>query len=94
MGLNVKNLFALSMQLGHEVGMGVRMGSTNYLARLGIGAIPPQEGVRRFLQLFMNDPGDQQVIVAARLASLDSIQPAPFALPANSRFLENFIFAR
>jgi enediyne polyketide synthase len=84
-------VLSIGFSIWDEVGMGVRMGSTDFLARMGVGAIPPKEGVRRFLQLFMNDPGEQQVIVAARLAALDSIQPKPFALPANSRFLENII---
>jgi NAD(P)-dependent dehydrogenase (short-subunit alcohol dehydrogenase family)/phosphopantetheinyl transferase len=84
-------VLSIGFSIWDDVGMGVRMGSTNFLARLGVGAIPAQEGVRRFLHLFMNDPGKQQVIVAARLAGLDSIQPASFALPANSRFLEDIV---
>jgi acyl transferase domain-containing protein/NAD(P)-dependent dehydrogenase (short-subunit alcohol dehydrogenase family) len=84
-------VLSIGFSIWDDVGMGVRMGSTNFLARMGTGAIPVQEGVRRFLHLFMNDPGKQQVVVAARLGALDSILPEPFALPANSRFLENIV---
>ena len=48
------------------------MGSARHLAKMGIGAIPTDEGVRRFLQLFEGDPGDKQVIVTAPLGGLDT----------------------
>ena len=72
-------------------GMGVRMGSTDYLARKGIGAIPLEEGVRRFVDLFENDPGRRQVVITARVAGLESTLPAAATprLPRASRFLED-----
>ena len=65
-----------------NVGMGVRMGSVENLERMGIGAIPNEEGVRRFLQLFECDPGAKQVIIAARLGGLDTWSPIP--LPSST----------
>ena len=41
--------------LWDEVGMGARMGSTDYLSQKGIGVIPLEEGVRRFLQVCQQD---------------------------------------
>ncbi len=55
-----------------EVGMGAKLGSVERLAEKGIGAIPVEEGVKRFRQLVKGDPGVQQVIVTARLAGLDT----------------------
>ena len=55
-----------------EVGMGAKLGSVDKLAEKGIGAIPVKEGVSRFRQLVENTPGVQQVIVAARVAGIDT----------------------
>ena len=52
--------------------MGAKLGSVERLAHKGIGAIPVLEGVKRFYQLIENDPGTQQVIVAARVAGIDT----------------------
>jgi hypothetical protein len=46
--------------------------------------------VRRFLQLIEHDPGEHQVIVAARLA-LDTWRPEELPLPPASRFLESLV---
>ncbi|MEN8262910.1 MAG: type I polyketide synthase, partial [Nitrospirota bacterium] len=86
------SVLSIAFSIWDDVGMGVRMGSTKYLAQMGIGAIPAKEGVRRFLQLIMNDPGEKQVIVAARIANLDTLQPHLFPLPKSSRFLEKIIY--
>ncbi|MCK5505130.1 MAG: SDR family NAD(P)-dependent oxidoreductase, partial [Thermodesulfovibrionia bacterium] len=86
------SVLSIAFSIWDDVGMGVRMGSTKYLARIGIGAIPAEEGVRRFLQLVMNDPGEKQVVVAARIAGLDTFQPEIFPLPAASRFLEKIVY--
>ncbi len=40
--------------------MGVRLGSIAHLAQRGIAAIPVQEGVRRFLQLALQDPASSR----------------------------------
>ncbi|MBU4261438.1 MAG: SDR family NAD(P)-dependent oxidoreductase [Proteobacteria bacterium] len=82
---------SMAFSIWDEIGMGIRLGSVAHLAQKGIAAIPAQEGVRRFLQLASQDPGEQQVVVAARLANLDTIQSAPYALPRASRFLERLL---
>jgi len=86
------NVLNIAFSIWDDVGMGVRMGSTKYLARQGIDAIPAEEGVRRFLQLVMHDPGDKQVIVAARFSGLDTLKTKHFPLPFAARFLEKNIY--
>ncbi|MFZ5773166.1 MAG: SDR family NAD(P)-dependent oxidoreductase, partial [Thermodesulfobacteriota bacterium] len=82
---------SMAFSIWDEIGMGVRLGSIAHLAQRGIAAIPVQEGVRRFLQLALHDPGEQQVVVAARLANLDTIQAAPHPRPRAARFLERLL---
>jgi|GEM_PF-205468 len=82
---------SMAFSIWDEIGMGVRLGSIAHLAQRGIAAIPVQEGVRRFLQLVSYDPGEQQVVVAARLANLDTIQAAPYSRPRTARFLERLL---
>lgn len=82
---------SMAFSIWDEIGMGVRLGSIAHLAQNGISAIPVQEGIRRFLQLADHDPGEQQVIVTARLNNLDTIQSAPHPLPRAFRFLERII---
>lgn len=69
---------SIAYSVWDDVGMGVRMGGVKNLATMGIKAIPAEEGVRRFLQLFECDPGVKQVVVAARLGGLDTW---PITLP-------------
>ncbi len=87
------SVISIAFSIWDDVGMGVRMGSKSYLARMGIGAIPASEGVRRFMQLLLNDPGERQVVVSSRFTGLDTFQPASYALPENSRFLENILYS-
>jgi len=77
-----------------EVGMGFRMGSTDYLASRGIGAIPLHEGVRRFVELFLGDAGQRQVVITARLAGLrDTVHFLEMpTVPDADRFLEEITF--
>lgn len=86
------SVLSIAFSIWDDVGMGVRMGSTRYLAKMGIGAIPSGEGVRRFLQLIKNDPGEKQVVVAARIDGIDTFKPEPFPFPKNSRFLERIVY--
>jgi len=78
---------SIAYSVWDEVGMGAKLGSVKLLANKGIGAIPVQEGVKRFLQLTSNDPGVQQVIVAARLAGLDTWK-TPTIKPNHLRYIE------
>ncbi|MCJ7603517.1 MAG: SDR family NAD(P)-dependent oxidoreductase [Desulfobulbaceae bacterium] len=82
---------SMAFSVWDEIGMGIRLGSIAYLAERGIAAIPVQEGVRRFMQLAIQDPGEQQVVIAARLANLDTIQSVPYPMPRASRFLERLL---
>jgi enediyne polyketide synthase len=74
-----------------EVGMGARLGAADQLARMGVAAIPTDEGVRRFLGLVESDPGHSQVVVAARLRGLDTWGREPGARPVADRFLEEVV---
>jgi enediyne polyketide synthase len=85
-------ILSLAYSVWDEVGMGVRMGSIKSLARMGIAPIPVQEGVQRFLQLMDYDPGDPQVLIAARLGGLDTWSPIPIADATNFRFIEQVQF--
>jgi enediyne polyketide synthase len=81
------SVLSIAYSVWDELGMGARMGSVKTLAKMGIDAIPKDEGVRRFLRLFKKDPGEHQVIVSAR-DSLDTWSPKQNDLPVASRFLE------
>ena len=78
-----------------EIGMGAKMNTVTNLARMGIEAIPTDEGVSRFLELIEKDPGDSQIVIAAKLGDLNTLQrgldiwrPKRLVLSATSRFLE------
>jgi len=85
---------ALAYSVWDEMGMGFRMGSTDYLASRGVAAIPAKEGVRRFVQLFQSDPGQTQVVITARIDRVSGLEATlkftdlP-AMPRASRFLED-----
>jgi len=78
----------IAFSVWDEVGMGVRLGSKEYLAAKGIDAIPTEEGIKHFLHLMENDPGADQVVATARLDNLDTWRPKPLQLPQACRFLE------
>jgi acyl-CoA thioesterase FadM/3-hydroxymyristoyl/3-hydroxydecanoyl-(acyl carrier protein) dehydratase len=73
--------------------MGYRMGSVGHLKRMGIDAIATAEGVKRFVNLFLKDPGDERIIVSARLAGRDTFCPEPLPEPQNVRYLEKLLYA-
>ncbi len=70
------DVVTIAYSVWDEIGMGAKLGSIDRLAEKGIGAIPVAEGVKRFKQLIENDPGTQQVIVAGRLAGIDTWKSA------------------
>ncbi|MCI5151325.1 MAG: SDR family NAD(P)-dependent oxidoreductase, partial [Candidatus Electrothrix sp. MAN1_4] len=80
-------VLSIAFSIWDEVGMGMKMGSTTRLAKMGIDAIPVQEGVAHFLRLAAYDPGDNQVIVTARTAGLNTFTP-PLPTIDGLRFLE------
>ncbi len=78
-----------------EVGMGARMGTVRNLGRMGIKAIPKNEGVNRFVQLMQKDPGDTQVVITSSLGGVqtlgrgfDTWRVKRFPVPAASKFIE------
>jgi enediyne polyketide synthase len=85
-------ILSVAYSVWRDEGMGYRMGGVNYLKRMGIDAIATEEGVKRFVTLFKKDPGTDRVIVAARMAGIDTFSPAPLPEPENVRFLEKAIY--
>ena len=83
----------VSMAFGmwSEVGMAARLGSGKKFSKTGVGLVPLEEGVQRFLNLFENDPGIQQVAIVPRLWQSISWEVRRNQLPAASRFLEKII---
>jgi phosphopantetheinyl transferase/acyl-CoA thioesterase FadM/NADP-dependent 3-hydroxy acid dehydrogenase YdfG len=79
---------SVAFSIWREEGMGARMGSVTHLQSRGIWAIPTEEGMRRFVHLFLNNPGHHQVAVAARLGGLDTWRWQDRPGPAKARFLE------
>lgn len=88
----ITKVISLAFSIWGEAGMGKRMGSVAVLSSMGIHAIPSDEGVKHFMQLVENDPEVKQVIVASRLAGLNTIQRRPIPKPRDWRFLEEILF--
>lgn len=92
-------VISIAFSVWKEVGMGARMGSVRSLGKMGIEAIPKDEGIRRFLHLIKNDPGDLRVVVAAPMQTLSAFEsngfdtwyPERFSPPAGSKFLEQIL---
>ncbi|NEO45562.1 MAG: SDR family NAD(P)-dependent oxidoreductase [Moorea sp. SIO4A3] len=90
------SVLAIAFSVWSEVGMGARMGTVRNLARMGIEAMPTEDGVRHFLQLMLKDPGDSQVVVTSKLGGVETMRRGfdtwrtkRFAPPATSKFIEN-----
>jgi acyl transferase domain-containing protein/acyl-CoA thioesterase FadM/NAD(P)-dependent dehydrogenase (short-subunit alcohol dehydrogenase family)/acyl carrier protein len=82
---------SVAYSIWRDEGMGARMGSVQVLKRQGIDAIPTKEGVKRFIRLFLRNPGTHQVLVAARMTQMDTLG-TPAAPPVEgARFLEKRI---
>ncbi len=79
-----------------EAGMATRMGLVERLEQMGVGVIPSDEGVRRFQQLFENDPGEKQVIVSGRLTGLPTWRSLsePVRPPTGFRFVDQVVDAQ
>jgi enediyne polyketide synthase len=82
---------SLAYSIWDEVGMGAKLGSVERLARLGIDAIPVEEGASRFVELVTHDPGAREVIVTARLGGVDTWQPVVPLLPRAHRFIDQIL---
>ena len=86
------HVVSIAYSVWDEVGMGARMGSVDQLGKMGVGAIPVEDGVKRFLQLCDLDTNARQIVVAASLSGLDTWRPAkaPLLNP-QFRFVENIL---
>ena len=82
---------SLAYSVWDEVGMGAKLGSVERLAKLGIDAIPVEEGAARFVELVTRDPGVREVVVTARLGGLDTWQPLMPPLPRAHRFIDRIL---
>ncbi len=74
-----------------EVGMAAKLGSGKRFEKAGVGLIPKNEGVKRFLNLMANDPGTVQTMVVPRLWDVPGWNVRRNPMPEASRFLEKII---
>ena len=79
---------SVAYSIWRDVGMGRNTGSVERLEKTGVDSIPTKEGVERFIRLFLNDPGTDRIVVAARLAPSDTLNTESREGPENVRFLE------
>ncbi len=86
------SILSVAYSIWRDEGMGHRMGSVDYLKRMGIDSIATEEGVKRFVNLFLKDPGSDRILVSARLAGLDTFCPEPLPEPRNVRYLERMLY--
>ncbi|MBR8832668.1 MAG: SDR family NAD(P)-dependent oxidoreductase [Stigonema ocellatum SAG 48.90 = DSM 106950] len=67
------SVLSIAYSVWAEVGMGARMGTVRNLGRMGIKAIPKNEGVNRFVQLIHKYPGDAQVVITSSLGGVQTL---------------------
>ncbi|MCI5143278.1 MAG: SDR family oxidoreductase [Candidatus Electrothrix sp. ATG1] len=84
-------VLSIAFSIWDEVGMGVKMGSTAWLSKMGVEALSVQQGTARFLRLITHDPGADEVIVTARTSELDTFASPAVSVPKGLQFLENVI---
>jgi len=84
-------VISIAYSVWADVGMGAKMGSTKYLEKMGIFAIPLKEAVERFLRLVEYKPHEKLVAVSAQLGGLDTWEQAIPAQPKANRYLEDII---
>ncbi|MEP7247990.1 MAG: polyketide synthase dehydratase domain-containing protein, partial [Gammaproteobacteria bacterium] len=82
----------VSFGLWGQVGRPAVLKTNDHLLSVGLhdGEIPPEEGVRRFVQVFMSDAGTPRVCIYGRsvgYATWDQLRPVA-AIPAGLRFIE------
>ena len=82
---------SVAYSIWRDEGMGARLGSVAALKNKGIDAIPTHEGVKRFVRLFLHNPGAHQVIVAARMAAFETLEMRDSPHIEGARFLEKLI---
>ncbi len=84
-------VITLAFSVWDEVGMGARMGSLDFLSKMGVLPIPREKGVERFMQLLEKETGEKQIIVSGRLGGLNTIPRPQVSKPRASRFLEEVL---
>ncbi|MEN8759988.1 MAG: SDR family oxidoreductase, partial [Desulfobacterales bacterium] len=82
---------SVAYSIWRDAGMGARMGSVQALKKKGVEAIPTEEGVRRFVRLFLHNPGTHQVLVTARMTQMDTLGTPTPPPTKGARFLEKRI---
>ncbi|CAB1080656.1 Polyketide synthase [Olavius algarvensis Delta 1 endosymbiont] len=82
---------SVAYSVWRDEGMGAKLGSVAALKIKGIEAIPTDEGVRRFVRLFLHNPGAHQVIVAARMAPVETLAMRTAAPIKGARYLEKLL---
>ena len=89
---NGTQVCSIAYSVWRDVGMGERMGVVEKLERQGITAVPVGEGVKRFVGLFLNDPGADQIIVSGKLSGIDTWRSLREQGNVNKlRFVKNLI---
>jgi enediyne polyketide synthase len=82
---------SLAYSIWDEVGMGAKLGSIERLGKLGIEAIPVEEGAARFVEVVTRDPGSREVMITGRLGGVDTWKPVLPELPRASRFVDQIL---
>jgi enediyne polyketide synthase len=82
---------SLAYSIWDEVGMGKKLGSIERLGKLGIDAIPVEDGVARFVQLVTHNPGAREVIITGSLGGVDTWQPEMPPKPRVHHFLDDIV---
>ena len=83
------HILALAYSIWGETGMGVHMGSADFLASKGIMAIPTDAGVARFIKLMENQAESDEIVIAATLGHyLDTWRMQNNQPPRSHRFME------
>ncbi len=80
---------ALAYSVWSEVGMGARLGSVQHLAKMGISAIPPADGIAHFLDAVRKQSPANQVVIAGRLGGLDTWRNLPLTASPAGRFIQD-----
>ena len=85
----------VSFGLWGNIGRPAVLKTNDHLLSVGLhdGEIPPEEGVRRFVEVFMLDAGAQRLCIYGRsvgYATWDVLRPNP-SIPANLRFIDRVL---
>jgi enediyne polyketide synthase len=79
---------SIAYSVWDKIGMGADLGRLEHLEKIGVDAIPVEDGVNRFVDLATMDPGVREVVVSARLGGIDTWRPSAPSLPIANRFLD------